>query len=158
MRGNENGKTRSNLDIRQVHSSDFLTSPIVDCQLQVLWQRPWLLLLLSGQTFIWSVRYCLSDDEDGYGICTSSDCGTRVRMDTSCRKWLSRIFGWKGEYIGEEMKNARKRESKNKEQPKNVILLDLSHTYIPRNNYMNLSHSYILCTPHWTLEYVINIG
>ena len=31
------------------------------------------------------ISFCLSDDEDGYGICTSSDCETRVGMDTSCR-------------------------------------------------------------------------
>ena len=59
---------------------------------------------------------------------------------------------WKCEYIGEEKKNAQKRERKTEEQPKNVILLDLSHTYIRRSVCMKRSRGYILCMLHWTLE------
>ena len=119
MRGNENGKTRIILDIPQVHSSDFLTSPIVDCQVQVLWQRT-LLLLLSGQTFIWSVRYCF--------VCPTMKMNMgflrrrTVELVVECIPPAVMIieaffFMWKGEYIEGEEKNARKREWQNENQP-----------------------------------------
>ena len=63
------------------------------------------------------ILFCLSDDEDEYGICTSSECETRVGMDTSCRNGYRGFLDGKVSTSRKRRKNARKRERQNENQP-----------------------------------------